>query len=762
MPSNSDWIIYAPYDDKTLIRNFFTYSRIREIGGGNGAGMRTKFCEVFYNQEAGQPVSYSDYRGVYVLIEKIKRGKDRVDVAKLNELTTDPTMITGGYIMKIDRAADGDSALGNGVRSHDPQSWNSAQQSYLQNFMNSFETALNGPNFANPTTGYQAYIERDTFIDQQWLVEIAKQIDGYRLSWYMYKDRGGKLKLGPAWDYNLSLSNANYLNGYVPTGWYYNEPGIAPLWYGRLHQDTTGAYPYELRHWDKYWEMRRGVFSNAAALAEIDAEAATLLNGSTTPVTNNMPPQPPAAENAVRRHYRRWPVLGTELWPNAPGWDLRIYFNSNGNASTGEIDYMKNWLTQRLAWIDDQYFLGSVIYRAPLYNQYGGNVTAGFQLTITRYTGTPPTGFSYATGTLYYTQDGSDPRGSNNMPSATAAAYSTPITLNSSRVMKSRLYNSGTGNWSPLTTSTFIVNAVPASSSNVVVSEIHYNPAAPSVAEATAGYGDNDFEYIELLNVSGLNVDLSNCEFTAGVTFDFGYSDPSILTMAPGGRVVVVANRSAFLLRYGNNPAVKIAGEFAGSLNNSGEQIVLRGANASIIADFAYGTGEPWPVAADGAGFSLVLNNPAAGIGYDNPTSWRSSATINGTPGLVNSASFAGLPNGDTDGDGLKDFFEYATGSSQTNAASRNPPTISIAPFSVLGVTDNYLRLQFRRNLAADGVNFTPQLGSDLVDWASDSTALTYVSTVNNGEGTATVTYRSTQPVPAAGPKAFMRLMVSP
>ena len=204
-----------------------------------------------------------------------------------------------------------------------------------------------------------------------------------------------------------------------------------------------------------------------------------------------------------------FPRLGLYDWPNAPGYASRTTYQS-------EVSYMKTWLTTRLTWLDDQNFTGTVIYRPPNFSSYGGNVNAGTQVTITAYSGTPPSGYTYATGTLYYTTDGSDPRGSNGAPAGTA--YSSAITLNTSQTVKARLYNAG--NWSPISTGSFVVNAVPASAANLVVSEIMYHPTDATPAETAAGYGPNDFEYLELLNVSATNVDLSNCAFTDGILFD--------------------------------------------------------------------------------------------------------------------------------------------------------------------------------------------------------------------------------------------------
>ena len=118
--------------------------------------------------------------------------------------------------------------------------------------------------------------------------------------------------------------------------------------------------------------------------------------------------------------------------------------------------------------------------------------------------------------------------------------------------------------------------------------------------------------------------------------------------------------------------------------------------------------------------------------------------------------------NGDTDGDGARDFFEYATGSDMNSAASKNLPIVSIAPFTLISGTDNYLRIVYRRNLAADGVNFAVQYSANMATWAGDATAVTYVGTHNNGDGTAPVTCRSTLPLSPSRPRMFLKLVVQP
>jgi hypothetical protein len=756
LPANSDWILYAPWSDKSLMRDVLIFGTMRKLRSDYMAS-RTKFCELIYNQSAGAPVAYAaSYKGIYAIKEKLKIGKDRVDLEKLNNLTTQSPGVAGGYIFRKDKPDTDATALNTGafggILSYDPDLLNTPQASSLQGYINSFESVLNSGSFANPVTGYAAWMEVDTFIDAQWFVEWTKQVDGYVFSTYFHKDRNGRLRAGPIWDFNISLGNADYATGDTPTGWLYGVAGgVGQLWYPRLHQDPW----YRLRHFDRYWELRRGVLATNSITADIDGYAALLLNGSGTAVTNSMAPKSPVQENAVMRHYRLFPRLAQYDWPNGPGYSSRTTFQS-------EVTYLKTFLTTRLAWLDNQNFTGSVIYRPPNFSNYGGNVDMGTEITITPFTGTPPGGFTYATGALYYTTDGTDPRGTNG--AAAGTIYAGPITLNASQVLNARLYNNG--NWSPITSAAYVVGAAPASIANLVVSEIMYDPPNASAAEISAGYSTNDFEYIELLNVGASSIDLTDVTFTTGVSFDFGSNNPALLTLSPGGRIVVAANLNAFLLRYGNNPAVRVASSFSGSLANEGEPITLVAANQAIIAEFTYGNIEPWPVDAHGGtGYSLVLNNPApnlTSVYYNNGANWRSSGTFNGTPGQSNGTTFLGSPSGDTDGDGLSDYFEYATGSNMGSPGSFNLPVAGVAAYTVDDVTSNYLKFDYRRNLSADGVNYTVQSSADLTTWSSDSSAVVYVGTHNNGDGTATVTYRAAAPMSAGQPKMFLRLSVAP
>ncbi len=234
------------------------------------------------------------------------------------------------------------------------------------------------------------------------------------------------------------------------------------------------------------------------------------------------------------------------------------------------------------------------------------------------------------------------------------------------------------GEWSTLTSELFFVDLTPADTSNLIVTEIHYNPAEPTPAEIAAGFTDKDeFEFLELYNPSTDYVHLRGVSLTDAISFTFDDASASIFVLAPGQRVVLVENIDAFRLRYGNTPI--IAGEYRGALSNGGETLTAPG-----IFSFAYDDLSPWPETPDGAGDSLTYlgsGNPS------DPANWRPSILPGGFPGEQDELTFArwagihglaALPNEDTDKDGFSLFVEYALGGSPTTSDAEIGATISI------------------------------------------------------------------------------------
>jgi len=327
MPAESDWVLTANYSDKTLMRNQMTYDLGRSMGHYTS---RSHYCEVVLN---------GVYQGVYVLGEKIKRDKNRVDIAKLDKDEVTGKDLTGGYLVKIDKST-GDAAATwpSKYISPDDAGENNiffqldypklddvqpAQLRYIEAYVDSFETALAGPNYRDAATGYRRYINPASFIDYMLLTELSRNIDGYRYSTYFYKDKEDKLTMGPLWDYDIAWHNSNYCNGEAVEGWIYenHEPCLGrPFWWRRLMTDPTFAGEVGTR-----WRaLRQTLLSEQSLTQYLDSTAAQL-------------------DESQQRNFQAWPIIGEYVWPNP----LPI-------AATyqGEVRNLKEWMYARLTWLD--------------------------------------------------------------------------------------------------------------------------------------------------------------------------------------------------------------------------------------------------------------------------------------------------------------------------------------------------------------------------------------------------------------------------
>ena len=335
---------------------------------------------------------------------------------------------------------------------------------------------------------------------------------------------------------------------------------------------------------------------------------------------------------------------------------------------------------------------------------------------------------------------------------------SDPIFFSQPTTVKARAFNSGTGEWSPIDEAFFSIDTVPADASNLVVSEFSYRPADPTAEAELAISSDRDeFEFIELMNIGAKTVDLTDVSFTVGVQFTF----PENTLLAAGGRIVVARNRAAFSERYSAvlGSILLAGGAASGNLSNDGERLVLTSASTGVIRDFTYDDRPPWPTAPFGQGYSLVLiaprTNPDANVG----SNWRSSTGLHGTPGGSDTLGYADwkLMHGvtsdeeDADQDGYNALAEFALGTSP-NMPSANPP-IQSGLIAVGG--EEYATIEIRRSLAAtDDVRLLVETSSALATWTADAV---FVGETHHEDGeTATVTYRSPQPISASS-RLFLR-----
>ncbi|MEM7152161.1 MAG: CotH kinase family protein [Myxococcota bacterium] len=334
MPAEADWVLHAPHSDKTFMRNHLVYRWSNRMGRW---AARTRFVETLIDR--GDTLDSSDYVGVYVWMDKIEVGPNRVSVTPLEPEDADESTLAGGYLLVRDwdhheRALRTetyrDAILVDDPR---PEDITPAQRSWIADYLNAFERALSGPDFQDPQRGYAPYIDIDAFIDHHLLVELARNVDGFVLSTYMHKEREGPLVMGPVWDYNGSLGNADYYGAWDPEGWHHEHPdfpGDNPQgyrWYERLFEDPA----FVARYAERWRALRAGPLATDALLADID-EASALL------------------QRPAMRNFERWPILGRYVWPNDEGHEQRGSFDD-------EVDYLRQWLLARVAWMDAQ--LGS-------------------------------------------------------------------------------------------------------------------------------------------------------------------------------------------------------------------------------------------------------------------------------------------------------------------------------------------------------------------------------------------------------------------
>jgi hypothetical protein len=351
---------------------------------------RTRFVEVFVMRSAGR-VKEAHYNGIYVLEEKIKVGRNRVDIDRLGAGDLKPPEVTGGYLLKFDRLGPGEggfSAGGAGVVYVEPKEQSislpqrAAQRQYLDSFFSDFDRALNGPNWKDPVVGYRAYLDVNAAIDFHVLEVLSGNVDSIVLSTYFHKARGGKIVFGPHWDFDRALGSTDGRDD-NPRQWN-TGPFFGGAWWPRLFSD-----PDFWQLWvDRWQELRRTHFS------------LTNLDGLIDRLTDEL-------REAQPREVAKWGL------------------QPRGGSYQSEINLMKNWLSNRVDFIDQQ------LTPPPRLDREDGSVAPRFRVTLTAATN----------ATVYYTLDGSDPRLSQGAVSSSAIAYNGPIQLQTNAHLVARARN---------------------------------------------------------------------------------------------------------------------------------------------------------------------------------------------------------------------------------------------------------------------------------------------------------------------------------
>ncbi len=336
MGKDNDWALLAPYADKSMMRDLLAFEVSRPWMEYTPQG---RYCELFLD---------GTYYGVYILTETVSKGKHRINLSDPG-LTGDS--ITGGYIMEVNRIDDEVTYTSKyhpvsktGVRymnqyinfqykSPDYEDLTQEQVSYITGRIDQMEQSL--WNYKpNNTPDYEQYLDVTNFIDYQLAMELGHNVDAYRLSGKFFKRRDSedpRFKM-VVWDMNLAYGNSDYYEGWRTNTWMYQnnntmnaegDPQLIPFWWYKLN--TSPEYTAALKtRWAQY---RRANLRDDRIMATVDSLATVL-----------------TSHGAEARNSQAWPRWGEHVWPN--------YYVAEDFQD--EVGYLKEWLTERIAWMDGQ------------------------------------------------------------------------------------------------------------------------------------------------------------------------------------------------------------------------------------------------------------------------------------------------------------------------------------------------------------------------------------------------------------------------
>jgi hypothetical protein len=333
IPEESDWVLLSNYNDRSLLRNLLAYKLYSAMGEYSPRGV---LCEVLVD---------STYKGIYLFGEKIKRDKNRVNIAKLQPEDNSGDQLTGGYILQQNYWDPSTSFQSNyspidhpGFDVHfvyeypKPKDITASQKEYIAAYVDSLETALYSPEFADPDLGYRKYLDVQSFINYFLINELSRNNDGFKKSVFLNKDRyskGGKIKAGPIWDFDWAWKNiwgcftsekidgsewAHHVND-CPTDNYGHG------WYVRFLQDSSFTQQLKCT----YEDYRQTIFDTNYIFHYIDSMGAIV-------------------KNAQVRHFKKWPILGI----SGPAPEVLAI----ANTYAAELDTLKSWIKVRLNWLD--------------------------------------------------------------------------------------------------------------------------------------------------------------------------------------------------------------------------------------------------------------------------------------------------------------------------------------------------------------------------------------------------------------------------
>lgn len=309
LPKENDWILNSLPFDPSLIRDYTTYTLAQRMGNYAPHGV---YCELMLN---------GVYKGLYLFMEKLKIDDNRINISKMLPTDISGESLTGGYVTKCDKTTGGDpvawsiSPASFIHDSPDPAVITSQQNTYIYNQFIALKN-LSAAKNASATNGYPSIIDVPSFVDFMIMNELSSNVDGYQYSTFFHKERNGKLRAGPIWDFNLTYGNDLFQYGFdrsKTSVWQFSDGGNdgAPFW------KSLFAEPTYLCYLTKRWQEM-----NAAKQPLCYDSIARLIDVTVAKIS----------EAAVRDN---------NLW------------KTSGAQSTN-VANMKTWIQNRISWMNSK------------------------------------------------------------------------------------------------------------------------------------------------------------------------------------------------------------------------------------------------------------------------------------------------------------------------------------------------------------------------------------------------------------------------
>lgn len=345
LPSENDWILNGLAFDPSLLHDYIANNLSRNIGQ---YASRTVFCEVMIN---------GSYNGIYLLQEKIKQDDNRIDITEMVNTDNTTPNVTGGYIIKADKPTGGDpisfTMSGNtgGVDfindTPDPTVITGQQKAYIESVFRSLESTA-GANNASIVNGFPSIIDIPTFIDYMLINEISSCVDAYQYSTYFHKDRNGKLRAGPVWDFNFGFGLVKEVDGRSgTTEWQFNnQTNEGPYFFKQLFLNSSYRC-YMAKRWNELIQpgqplnidlIDSWIDSLAAMLTESEVRENQKWN-----TISNFPAQITFLKSFIRAR-STWITANISAssactFPTAPGLVINeIMYNPKGTAENASND----------------------------------------------------------------------------------------------------------------------------------------------------------------------------------------------------------------------------------------------------------------------------------------------------------------------------------------------------------------------------------------------------------------------------------------